>query len=62
MELVSLSPLLLKIGLDVTDLGFEPVEIDVLMGDHVDPEADPDDAPSILAAQADQPRWQLMGT
>ena len=43
VELASLAPLLTEIGLDITDIGFEPVEIDALMGDHVDSEADPAD-------------------
>ncbi len=52
VELASLAPLLAEIGLDITDIGFEPVEIDVLMGDHVDSEADPADEPPQLAAEA----------
>jgi len=51
VELASLAPLLAEIGLDTTDIGFEPVEIDALMGDHVDSEADPADEPPQLAAQ-----------
>ena len=51
VELASLAPLLTEIGLDVTDIGFEFVEIDALMGDHVDLEADPADELPQLAAQ-----------
>lgn len=51
VELASLAPLLAEIGLDTTDIGFEPVEIDALMGDLVDPEADPADEPPSLATE-----------
>jgi DNA modification methylase len=43
VELNDLAPILTKAGLDISLTGFEPAEIDALMGDLVDPEADPAD-------------------
>jgi DNA modification methylase len=51
VELNSLAPLLEGAGLDISLTGFEPAEIDSLMGDLVDPEADPADQPPPLAAE-----------
>ncbi len=48
-ELNGLAPLLEEAGLDIALTGFEPPEIDALMADLVDPEADPDDEPPSLA-------------
>src|SRR5689334_4291804 len=46
-ELGQLSALLPECGLDLEITGFEPAEIDALMGDLVDPEQDPaDEAPA----------------
>jgi DNA modification methylase len=44
-ELNDLAPLLEPAGLDLQIIGFEPAEIDALMGDLVDPEQDPADEP-----------------
>ena len=52
VELNSLTPLLEESGLDISLTGFEPAEIDSLMGDLVDPEADPADELSPLSAKA----------
>lgn len=49
VELHSLAPLLEEAGLDISLTGFEPAEIDTLMGDFVDPEIDPADEPAPLA-------------
>lgn len=47
-ELSELGPLLLEAGLDIDLTGFEPAQVDALLGDHVDPERDPiDDLPEI---------------
>ena len=47
LELSQLTPLLEEIGLDIGITGFEPAEIDGLLGDLVDPERDPaDEIPS----------------
>lgn len=43
LELNELAPLLAEAGLDIALTGFEPAEIDALMGDLVDPEQDPAD-------------------
>jgi DNA modification methylase len=51
VELNSLAPLLEGAGLDISLTGFEPAEIDSLMGDLVDSEADPADQPPPLAAE-----------
>jgi DNA modification methylase len=51
VELSSLAPLLEEAGLDISLTGFEPAEIDTLMGDLIDPEADPADEPPSLAAE-----------
>ena len=51
VELNSLAPLLEEIGLEISLTGFEPSEIDSLMGDLVDPEVDPADEPPPLAAK-----------
>ena len=48
IELNDLAPLLEESGLDISITGFEPVEIDSLLGDLLDPEADPADAPPLL--------------
>ncbi len=48
VELSQLAPLLAKAGLNIELTGFEPAEIDSLMGDLVDPEQDPaDEVPDI---------------
>ncbi|HZJ12917.1 MAG TPA: DNA methyltransferase, partial [Methyloceanibacter sp.] len=52
VELKTLSPLLADIGLEITDIGFEPFEIDVLLGDLVDDERDPADETPPLATEA----------
>ena len=49
VELNQLAPLLFEAGLDIALTGFEPAEIDSLMGDLVDPEGDPADEPIALA-------------
>ena len=49
IELNNLSPLLSEIGLDISITGFEPAEFEILLGDIVDPEADPADEPPPLA-------------
>ena len=48
IELNNLTPLLEESGLDISLTGFEAVEIDSLLGDLLDPEADPVDAPPLL--------------
>ena len=61
-EVCHLAPLLAEIGLEISDIGFEPVEIDVLLGDLVDPEADPaDEVPSLAAEPISRPSdlWLL---
>lgn len=48
VELNALAPLLSEVGLDISLTGFEPAEIDGLLGDLVDPEGDPADmAPAV---------------
>lgn len=49
VELDNLAPLLSEIGLNISITGFEPVEIDILLGDLSDPENDPADEPPALA-------------
>ena len=50
IELDEIAPLLSKAGLDIQLTGFEPAEIDALMGDLIDPEQDPaDEQPDIGA-------------
>jgi DNA modification methylase len=50
VELSELAPLLAEAGLDISLTGFEPAEIDNLMGDLVDPEIDPaDDQPQVAS-------------
>jgi DNA modification methylase len=50
IELSELAPLLTKACLDISLTGFEPAEIDALMGDLVDPEQDPaDEIPQVAA-------------
>lgn len=61
-ELEQLSDLLPECGLDLEITGFEPAEIDALMGDLIDPEADPaDEAPTVeqqpISSKGDL--WQL---
>lgn len=51
VELNGLAPLLAEAGLDISLTGFEPAEIDTLMGDLIDPEADPADEPPPLATK-----------
>ncbi|ODS03462.1 DNA methylase N-4 [Methyloceanibacter marginalis] len=51
VELSGLTPLLSEIGLDISITGFAPAEIDVLLGDLSDPEADPADEPPTLATE-----------
>ena len=51
LELSSLAPLLAEAGLDIELTGFEPAEIDSLLGDLVDPESDPADEPPLLAKE-----------
>ncbi|MGA8155879.1 MAG: ParB/Srx family N-terminal domain-containing protein [Rhodoplanes sp.] len=43
VELKELAPLLASAGLDISLTGFQPAEIDTLMGDLIDPERDPAD-------------------
>src|SRR3954447_21865645 len=43
LEIKELAPLLADAGLDIDLTGFEPAEIDALMGDLVDPDQDPAD-------------------
>ena len=62
LELSQLTPLLEEIGLDIGITGFEPVEIDGLLGDLVDPERDPADDIPCPAQQAISKRgdvWRL---
>lgn len=49
VELNNLAPLLAEAGIDISLTGFEPFEIDALLGDLVDPECDPVDEPPVLA-------------
>jgi DNA modification methylase len=51
VELNNLTPLLEEAGLDISLTGFEPAEIDSLLGELVDPESDPADQPPPLAAE-----------
>ena len=59
LELSELAPLLAEAGLDVEITGFSPAEIDVLLGDIVDNEADPSDTPPPLAHEAVSRRGDL---
>jgi DNA modification methylase len=52
IELGELTPLLTAAGLDIALTGFDPVEIDALMNDHIDPEYDPADDVSQIASDA----------
>lgn len=45
VELNELLPLLTAEGFDLSALGMEPAEIDLLLGSHIDVEQDPEDAP-----------------
>jgi DNA modification methylase len=61
-ELRELSELLLECNLDLEITGFEPAEIDSLLGDFVDREDDPADALPLVAKDAVSSlgdRWQL---
>jgi DNA modification methylase len=63
-ELSQLGAALAADHLDVDITGFEPVEIDALMGDLIDPEADPaDQAPQLRATPVSKRGdvWQLGG-
>ena len=63
LELNQLTPLLEEIGLDIGLTGFEPAEIDGLLGDLVDPECDPADEvpfPQQQAVSALGDLWQLV--
>lgn len=51
IELSNLTPLLSEIGLDISLTGFEPAEVDVLLGDAVDLEDDPADELPVLAKE-----------
>jgi ParB-like chromosome segregation protein Spo0J len=51
-ELGELAPLLAAAGLDIALTGFEPAEIDALIGDLVDPEQDPADELPEIAREA----------
>lgn len=62
IELGELAPLLTEVGLDIALTGFEPAEIDALMGDLVDPEQDPvDELPEITKTPVSRigDLWQL---
>lgn len=59
VELRQLAPLLADAGLDIEFTGFEPAEIDSLLGDFVDPEHDPSDAPPVIEDQAVSHRGDL---
>lgn len=48
-ELGELSGLLPECGLTLDITGFEPAEVDSLLGDHIDPERDPVDEPPAIA-------------
>lgn len=50
-QIEELTPLLTEIGLDFVDIGFEAVEIDGLLLELVDNEADPTDQPPTLASK-----------
>jgi len=56
-EVNYLAPLLAEIGLEIADIGFEPVDIDLLLGDLVDSEADPGDLPPPHMRPDDGPFW-----
>jgi DNA modification methylase len=62
VELKALSPLLADLGLEIADIGFEPFEIDGLLGDLVDDERDPaDEIPPLAPKAVGRPGdlWQL---
>lgn len=52
VELNELAPILAEAGLDISLTGFEPPEIDGLLGDLLDPERDPADDPPPLVPEA----------
>lgn len=63
-ELSELAPLMEAAGLDFSLTGYEMSEIDRLLGDHCDPEANPADAPvpiSKAAVSRVDHLWQLGG-
>jgi DNA modification methylase len=59
VELCELAPLLADSGLDIELTGFEPAEIDSILGDLVDHENEPSDEPPALADQAVSRRGDL---
>jgi DNA modification methylase len=62
VELTELAPLLEEAGLSLELTGFEPAEIDALMGDLIDPEQDPaDELPAIAQTPVSRrgDLWQL---
>jgi ParB-like chromosome segregation protein Spo0J len=59
LELSELAPLLAEAGLDVEITGFNPAEIDLLLGDIVDNEGDPADTPPPSAHEAVSQRGDL---
>jgi ParB-like chromosome segregation protein Spo0J len=62
VELNQLAPLLAEEGYDIGLTGFEPAEIDGLLGDLLDPEDDPADEIPTVASQAVSrigDKWQL---
>jgi DNA modification methylase len=62
VELNQLAPLLAEAGLDIALTGFEPAEIDGLLGDLIDPERDPaDEVPSPAQCAVSKPGdlWRL---
>jgi DNA modification methylase len=59
VELSELAPLLADAGLDIEITGFQPAEIDALLGDFVDHEHDPADDPYPLAKKAVSRRGDL---
>jgi len=64
VELTALAPILTEAGLDISLTGFEPPEIDALLGDLVDPEFDPADEPPPPAGEEVSrigDLWQLAG-
>jgi len=59
IELAELAPLLAHAGLDIEITGFQPAEIDALLGDLVDPEHDPCDDPAAIADESVSRRGDL---
>jgi DNA modification methylase len=59
VELSELAPLLADAGLDIEITGFQPAEVDVLLGDFVDREHDPCDEPPRIADVAVSRRGDL---